>query len=79
VWTLRIAPLVNVVAVFLAVNPWLDRWSGQAAALLVLEAILVAAIGVPAVLFQIFVRGKAFPEAVRASVEAVMDFVAGAA
>lgn len=78
-WTLRAVLAANAALLFLALNPWLDRWSGEALAALALEAAGVVVVGLPMVLFQVVVRDKPPGRAARDAVEAVMDFLTGAA
>lgn len=78
VWTLWIVTGVNVLLLFFAFNPWLDTWSGEAVAVVVIEALLLVVIGLPAVVYQMAVRKKSFKQSVRDAIEAVMDIVAGA-
>lgn len=77
-WTFRAVLAANAALLFLAFNPWLDRWSGEALAALVIEAAGVVVVGLPMVLFQIVVGGKPPGRALRDAVEAVMDVLTGA-
>jgi hypothetical protein len=70
---------VNLLLLFLAFNPWLDAWAGQALTVIVIELVLLAVVGLPVVLYQVVIRKKTFRQSVRDSVEAVMDFLTGAA
>lgn len=78
-WPLGVVAVVNLLLLLLALNPWVDTWSGHALAVLVLEAVALVGVGGPAVLFQMLVRKKRFGQSVRDGWEAVMDFLAGAA
>lgn len=77
-WSVRVVLTVNVLAVALAFNPWLERWSDEASTMLVLEGALLVLVGLPTILFQMAVRKKSLRESVASSVEAVMDFLTGA-
>ncbi|GAB4364742.1 MAG: hypothetical protein Kow0060_21920 [Methylohalobius crimeensis] len=79
VWTLWIVVGINVLLLFFAFNPWLDTWSGQAVAVLVIEALVLVVIGLPVIIYQMAIRKKSFRQSVRDAIEAVMDFVTGAA
>lgn len=79
VWTLWIVISVNVLLLFFAFNPWLDTWSGQAVSVLVIEALVLVGIGLPAVIYQMVIQKKGFKQSVRDAIEVVMDFVTGAA
>lgn len=78
-WPLGVITAANALLLLLALNPWVTTWSGHALAALALEAVLLAGIGVPAVLFQMLVRRKRLGRSVRDAWEAVMDLLAGAA
>lgn len=78
VWSVWIVVLANILFVALAFNPWFDRWSDEASTVLVLEGLLLVLVGIPVILIQMVVRKKSFRESVTSSIEAVMDFLAGA-
>ena len=78
VWTLWIVIGVNVLFLFLAFNPWLDTWSGQAVAVLVIELLVLVIVGLPAIFYQMAIQKKSFRQSARDAIEAVMDFVTGA-
>jgi len=78
-WTVRITLLANLGLVLLALNPWYREWSEHAFVVLALEAAALVIVGLPVTLFQVFVRKKTFRQAVADSIDAVMDFLPGAA
>ena len=79
VWSLWVVLAVNLFLLFFAFNPWLDAWAGQAMGVIVIELVLLIVVGLPMVLYQVVIRKKTFRQSVRDSVEAVMDFLTGAA
>lgn len=79
VWTVCSLVVANVFILFFAINPWIVAWSEEAVTLLVLEAGALVVIGVPVILFQVFVGKKTFRQSMHDSFEAVMDFLVGAA
>lgn len=79
VWTLWIVAGINVLLLFFAFNPWLEAWSGQAVAVLAIEALVLVVIWLPAIIYQIVIQKKSLRQSVRDAIEAVMDFVTGAA
>jgi hypothetical protein len=78
VWSLWVVLTVNLLLLFFAFNPWLDAWAGQAVAVIVMELVLLAVVGLPVVLYQVVIGKKTVGQSVRDSVEAVMDFLTGA-
>ena len=50
--------VVNAVALFCALNPWTSAWQAQAITVLVVEAVLVGVIGLPAIIYQMVWRKK---------------------
>ena len=78
VWSVWIVVLANILFMALAFNPWFDRWSDEAITVLVLEGVFLGVVGIPVISIQMVVRKKSFRESVRSSIEAVMDFLAGA-
>ena len=79
VWTLWIVAGINVLLLFFAFNPWLDTWSGQAVAVLAIEVLVLVFIGLPVIIYQVVIQKKGFRQSARDAIEAVMDFVTGAA
>lgn len=79
VWSLWIVLVVNLLLLFLAFNPWFDAWAGQAIAVVVIELVLLVVVGLPVVLYQVVIRKKTWRQSIRDSIEAVMDFLTGAA
>lgn len=77
VWTYGIVIIINLLLLFFAINPWIETWSEQAIMVLILEVALLVVVGLPVILFQVFVRKKTFKQSVRDSIETVMDFLAG--
>lgn len=69
--------IVNVVAFFLALNPWITGWSSQAAALLIFEILFLIVIGLPVFLYYFLRRKNAFSQSISDSLETVLDFLAG--
>ena len=79
VWSLWVVLAVNLLLLFFAFNPWLDAWAGQAVTVILIELVLLVVVGLPIVLYQVVIRKKTLRQSVRDSVEAVMDFLTGAA
>lgn len=67
--------LVNLVALFCAINPWFPQYQSQGVTILVVETIGVLVIGLPLILFQIIVKKQTFREALHKSVETVLNFI----
>lgn len=78
VWSLWVVLAVNLLLLFFAFNPWLDAWTEQAVAVILIELVLLVVVGLPVVLYQVVIRKKTLRQSVRDSVEAVMDFLTGA-
>ncbi len=67
--------LLNAVAVFSAVNPWVSDWRVQGITVLVVEAAFLLLIGLPSVAYQVFWKKKTFRRSLSDSVEAVMGWI----
>lgn len=78
VWTFWIVIGVNALLLFFAFNPWLDTWSGEAVRALVIEALVLVVIGLPAIIYQMVIQKKSFRQSVRDAIETMMDLVTGA-
>ena len=68
---------LNIVALFLALNPWMAHWRDQAILVLILETIFFCLIGVPVVWYQMKVKKKSFKKSLTDGVDTVLDFLAG--
>lgn len=71
-----VVALVNAVALFCVFNPWFEDWTTQGIVLLALEALFLVLIGVP-VLIHHLRKGLPPRQALAASLESVMNFLAG--
>lgn len=69
--------ILNCVLVFLAINPWIDKWQGQAIAVLIFEVLFIIITGVPVLLYQMIKLKKTFMQSVRDAVDTVLDFLSG--
>jgi hypothetical protein len=49
---------VNAVAILCALNPWLPDWQRQGITLLVVEIVIMALVGVPAVIYQMVLKKR---------------------
>ncbi len=74
---LWIFALINAALLFLALNPWITTWQGQALAVLVIEVALLVVIGIPVLLYQMIFKKKTFRQSLSDSLGAVMDFLSG--
>ena len=68
--------LLNLVALFCALNPWVTSWQAQGTIVLLLEAVLLVVIGVPAIIYQMIRKKKSFRQSLSDTVKAVIDFIA---
>ena len=69
--------LVNAALLFLALNPWITTWQGQAQMVLIIEVIFLVIIGLPVLLYQMIVRKKTFRQSLSDSLDTVLDFLSG--
>lgn len=63
--------LVNAVAIFCAINPWFTGWQAQGTTVLLLEAVFLIVIGVPAIIYQMVCKRKSFKQSQSDTVKAV--------
>jgi hypothetical protein len=68
--------LLNVVLLLCAFNPWTSAWQAQAITVLVVEAVLVGSIGLPAIVYQMVWRKKTFRQSLGDTIEAVLNVLA---
>jgi formate-dependent nitrite reductase membrane component NrfD len=73
---LLVALLANIVALFCIFNPWFEDWMSQGIVFLVLEAVFLVLIGVPVFVHHLR-KGLSAREALAASMDSVMSFLAG--
>ncbi|MEZ4598680.1 MAG: hypothetical protein R2940_02700 [Syntrophotaleaceae bacterium] len=73
---LLVALLANIVALFCVLNPWFEDWMSQGIIFFVLEAVFLMLIGVPVFVHHLR-RGLSAREALAASMDSVMSFLAG--
>jgi hypothetical protein len=71
-----IALLANGVALFMIFNPWYEDWSAQGVVFLVVEAVFLLFVGVP-ILIHHLRKGLSFRDALAATLQTAMDFLAG--
>ena len=69
--------LINAALLVLALNPWITTWQGQALMVLIIEAVFLVVIGIPALLYQMIYRKKTFRQSLSDSLDAVLDFLSG--
>ena len=69
--------LINTTLLVLALNPWITTWQGQALMVLIIEAVFLVVIGIPALLYQMIYRKKTFRQSLSDSLDAVLDFLSG--
>ena len=69
--------LVNGVALFCLLNPWLPDWQEQATLLLILESIFLVVIGLPVFFYHFFKHKKPFKQSLADSLDTVLDFLCG--
>lgn len=67
--------LLNAVAVFSVVNPWVSDWRAHGITVLLVEAAFLLLIGLPRVAYQVFWKKKTFRRSLSDSVEAVMGWL----
>lgn len=73
---LLVALLANIVALFCIFNPWFEDWISQGIVFLVLESVFLVLIGVPVFIYHLR-KGLSPREALAASMDSVMSFLAG--
>ncbi len=73
---LLVALLSNIIALFCIFNPWVEDWISQGIVFLVLEAVFLVLIGVPVFVHHLR-KGLSAHEALAASMDSVMSFLAG--
>lgn len=69
--------LANLGLLFFALNPWIVRWADQAAAVLILEVLLVPLVLGPVVAYQMLVRKRTFRDSLTVAAEVLGDLISG--
>ncbi len=69
--------LINAALLFLALNPWITTWQGQAQMVLIIEVVFLVVIGIPVLLYQMIYKKKSFRQSLSDSLDAVLDFLSG--
>ena len=72
---LGILMLANGVALFCALNPWLESWRDQGHLFFLFEAAFLVLVGVPVLIYQMVWKGKSFRQSLSDSVQVVLDFL----
>ncbi len=67
---------VNAVALFCALNPWVEEWQRSGITVLVFEGLFLLVIGLPAMAYQMLFKGKSARQSMSDSVKAVMEMLA---
>jgi len=72
-----LALLVNAVALFCVVNPWVTAWQGAGIVVLAVEAAAVVAIGAPVFFYRVIREKKPWRQSLEETMRLLMDFLAG--